>query len=85
MRQQDNRLKPEGIGEMNTIYTGRNWRGFDQPEVEPAPSEWLPTGYDESVYDEIDALFYAGSLNGLDAGDVMSICIRLQNELEKAA
>lgn len=67
---------------MNSIYIGRNWRGFEPPDTEPSPSEWLPTGYDESVYDEIDALFYAGSLNGLDAGDVMSICIRLQNELE---
>ena len=43
-----------------------NSRSFD-PEFPPSvPSDWLPTGFDESIYDKLDAMFENGELAGED-------------------
>jgi hypothetical protein len=47
-----------------TLTSFYNSRAFD-PEFPPSvPSDWLPTGFDESVYDQIDGMFECGELEG---------------------
>lgn len=64
---------------MNSIYTGYNWKPSPR-DPQPKPSEWLPCGYAEEVYDAVDEQFYMGKLTGMDAGDVMSLVLDLQAE-----
>ena len=47
------------------------------------PSYWLETHYDESVYDELDAMYFDGELDMMDAGDVVALAIELQKETDK--
>ena len=46
------------------------------------PSYWLETHYDESVYDELDAMYFDGDLDSMDAGDVVALAIELQKEVD---
>ena len=49
------------------------------------PSYWLETHYDESVYDKLDAMYFDGDLDMMDAGDVVALAIELQKETDAEA
>ena len=49
------------------------------------PSYWLETHYDESVYDKLDAMYFDGDIDNMDAGDVVALAIELQKETDAEA
>ena len=49
------------------------------------PSYWIESHYDEEVYDKIDAMYFDGELDQMDAGDVVALAINLQKEVDAEA